>query len=85
MTDGANFLMPGSPADFGVPTPELAIEKVEPARELGNDARAELTTAGFEDTQIDDWADAFIADQGEGSVADLVAWIGEQQRPETVG
>jgi hypothetical protein len=85
MTDAANPLMPGSPADFGVSEPELRIEQVEPARELGNDAREHLREAGFSDTQIDDWADAFIARTGEGSVGELVAWIGDQQNAASGG
>ena len=85
MTNAQNPLMPGSPADFEVPEPELTIEDVEPARELGNEAREQLQELGFSDTQIDDWADEFIAHTGEGSVGELIDWIAAQQNAASGG
>ena len=72
-------IVPGSPHEFGVPLPELPIEKVEPAHQLASDAREELLDAGFADEQIISWADAFFADHAEGGVAELIAWIGERE------
>lgn len=80
MTDGAQrSIRPGSPRDFGVPEPDLPIEKVEPSRLLANEVRDELRSAGLSDAQIGDWADAFFADREDGDGAELLAWIASQQ------
>jgi hypothetical protein len=82
MTDAGELaIRPGSPTDFGVTQPELPIEKVEPSRLLANEVRATLRSSGLDDTQIDDWADAFFVDHEEGGGHELLAWIAAQQAP----
>jgi hypothetical protein len=72
-------IKPGGPTDSGVPQPELPIEKIEPSRLLANEVRDRLRGAGLDDTQIDDWADAFFATHDEGGGTELLAWVAEVQ------
>jgi hypothetical protein len=82
MTDNAELgVRPGSPADFGVPQPELATEQIEPSRLLANEVRDRLHGAGLSDQQINDWADAFFATHDEGGGTEFLAWIQVQQAP----
>jgi len=60
--------------------PELG--NIEGARLLGNEARDRLHADGFDDAEIDAWAETFIADVGSGSVDEFVAWISRQERGE---
>lgn len=74
-------LTPERPRAAGVPeeVPD-AVTAIEGARILANDARDRLRADGFTDAQIDEWADAFIAERGSGEVEDLVAWIAEREQ-----
>lgn len=74
-------LTPERPRAAGVPeeVPD-AVTAIEGARILANEARDRLRADGFTDTQIDEWADAFIAERGSGEVEDLVAWIAEREQ-----
>jgi hypothetical protein len=71
---------PRKPEDVGVPeeVPELA--QIEGARLLGNDARERLHADGFDDAEIDEWAETFIAENSSGTVDQFVAWISRQER-----
>jgi hypothetical protein len=71
---------PLKPEDVGVPeeVPELA--QIEGARLLGNDARERLHADGFDDAEIDEWAETFIAENSAGTVDEFVAWIARQER-----
>jgi hypothetical protein len=71
---------PLKPEDVGVPeeVPELA--EIEGARLLGNDARKRLHADGFDDAEIDAWAETFIAENSSGTVDEFVAWIARQER-----
>ncbi len=71
---------PAKPEDVGVAeeTPELM--QIEGARTLGNDARERLHADGFDDAQIDAWAETFIAEVSSGTVDQFVAWIAQQER-----
>ena len=71
---------PAKPEDVGVAeeTPELS--QIEGARTLGNDARERLHADGFTDSQIDAWAETFIAEVSSGTVDEFVAWISAQER-----
>ena len=71
---------PLKPEDVGVPeeVPELA--EIEGARLLGNDARERLHADGFDDAEIDAWAETFIAEKSSGTVDEFVAWIAQQER-----
>ena len=71
---------PATPEDVGIAeeTPELM--QIEGARTLGNDARERLHADGFDDAQIDAWAETFIAEVGSGTVDQFVAWIARQEQ-----
>ncbi len=64
-----------SPEDVGVPEEIPELGEIEGARMLGNDARRRLHADGFDDAQIDEWAETFIAEVGSGEVDEFVAWI----------
>jgi hypothetical protein len=70
---------PAKPQEFGIPeeVPELA--QIEGARILGNDARERLHADGFDDAEIDAWAETFIAENSSGTVDEFVAWIAGQE------
>ena len=71
---------PAPAEDVGVAeeTPELM--QIEGARTLGNDARERLHADGFDDAQIDAWAETFIAEVSSGTVDQFVAWIARQEQ-----
>jgi hypothetical protein len=71
---------PAAPSDVGVPEEVPDLPQIEGARLLGNDARERLRADGFDDQQIDDWAETFIAEVGSGTVDQFVAWISRQER-----
>lgn len=56
--------------------------QVEAARLLANDARGELHARGFDDWQIDRWADTYVAEEGSGDVETFLTWIARQERTE---
>jgi hypothetical protein len=70
---------PESPSDAGVEEEVPELGQIEGARILGNDARARLHADGFDDAQIDAWAETFIAEQSSGTVDQFVAWIASQE------
>jgi hypothetical protein len=76
-------ITPDMPEDEGLTEPELAIEEIEGARLLGNEARARLRADGFTDEEIDAWADTYYAQSAngrdEGDVEGLVAFIAAEQ------
>ncbi|HZJ27533.1 MAG TPA: hypothetical protein VFF40_11080 [Acidimicrobiia bacterium] len=74
-------LVPERPRDAGV-AEEVPGElgAIEGARTLGNEARDRLRREGFTDTEIDQWAETFIAHVGSGTVDDFVEWIASQER-----
>jgi hypothetical protein len=74
-------LIPERPRDAGVPeeVPE-SVSAIEGARILANEARDRLHADGFTDDQIDQWAESFITEMSAGSVDELIAWIGQQER-----
>jgi len=71
---------PASPADVGVPEETPDLPQIEGARLLGNDARERLRADGFDDQQIDEWAETFIAEVSSGTVDQFVAWISQRER-----
>jgi hypothetical protein len=71
---------PLKPEEVGVTEQVPELPQIEGARTLGNDARERLHADGFDDTQIDAWAETFIAEVGSGTVDQFVAWIGRQER-----
>jgi hypothetical protein len=80
MSGETDDVVPDMPADEGLDQPELGTLEVEGARLLGNDARARLRSDGFDDDEIDAWANAYyVANADEGDVDGLIAWIAEEQ------
>ncbi len=71
---------PAKPEDVGVPEEVPELMQIEGARTLGNEARERLHADGFDDEQIDAWAETYIAEVGSGSVDEFVAWIAEEER-----
>ncbi len=71
---------PANPGEVGVTEQVPELMQIEGARTLGNDARARLHADGFDDAQIDAWAETFIAEVGSGTVEQFVAWIARQER-----
>ncbi len=76
----AAHLIPEDPRHAGLPAVELTIEEVEPAHLLANEARRELRRLGFTDDDIDGWAREFVAQFGEGSAEELIAWIEREEQ-----
>lgn len=71
---------PTSPEDVGVAEEVPDLPQIEGARTLGNAARERLRADGFDDQQIDAWAETFIAEVSSGTVEQFVAWIARQER-----
>jgi hypothetical protein len=71
---------PASPEDVGVPEEIPELSQIEGARTLGNAARERLHADGFDDAQIDAWAETFIAEVSSGTVDEFVAWITCEER-----
>jgi hypothetical protein len=71
---------PAKPEDVGVAEEIPDLPNIEGARLLGNDARERLHADGFDDAQIDAWAETFIAEVGSGEVDEFVEWIARQER-----
>ena len=72
--------VPVKPEDVGVAEEVPELMQIEGARTLGNDARERLHADGFDDEQIDAWAETFIAEVSSGTVDQFVAWIARQER-----
>jgi hypothetical protein len=71
---------PASPEDVGVTETVPELTAIEGARLLGNEARSRLHADGFDDAQIDAWAETFIAEVGSGTTDEFVAWIAREER-----
>ena len=72
--------VPAKPEDVGVAEEIPELGNIEGARLLGNEARERLHADGFDDEQIDEWAETFIAEVGSGDVDEFVAWIKREER-----
>jgi hypothetical protein len=71
---------PERPRDAGVPEDYPAsTSAIEGAHVLANEARERLHADGFNDDQIDLWAETFMNEVGAGSVESFVAWIRTQE------
>ena len=71
--------IPDHPRDAGVAEacPDLA--QIEGAHLLANASRDFLHGCGFDDREILEWAETYIARRGSGSVQTFIAWIHERQ------
>jgi hypothetical protein len=74
--------IPHHPHEVGVEEtcPDLA--QIEGAHLLANAARKFLEGCGFDDRQILEWAETYIAKFGSGTVQTFVAWIHECEAAE---
>ena len=72
--------IPEDPDEAGVEEKVPDLPNIEGARLLGNDARERLHADGFDDEQIDAWAETFIAEVSSGTVDQFVEWIARQER-----
>jgi hypothetical protein len=70
---------PLKPEDVGVAEEVPELSQIEGARLLGNDARERLHADGFDDAEIDAWAETFIAENSSGTVDEFVAWIAREE------
>ena len=70
---------PSDPHEHGVPELEPDAMQLEPARLLANEVREELRDRGFEDDQIDHWAETYVAEQGPGDRQTFLFWVEDQQ------
>ena len=71
---------PAKPEDVGVVEEVPDLMEIEGARTLGNAARERLHADGFDDAEIDAWAETFIAEVSSGTVDQFVDWIARQER-----
>ena len=67
------------PADVGVPEEIPELGKIEGARTPRQRRPRRLHADGFDDAQIDEWAETFIAEVGSGTVDEFVAWIARRE------
>jgi hypothetical protein len=72
-------LTPEEPHEAGVPEKVADASHEEGARVLADQARERLEDRAFTDQQIREWAEAYIAEEGSGSVDGLIAWIAERE------
>lgn len=72
-------LEPQKPQEAGVDPGSPELTQIEGARLLATDARARLRAEGFNDRQIDEWADAFVREVGAGDVDGFIKWVADQQ------
>ncbi len=73
-------LKPERPLDAGVEEAVPEPPGVEGAHVLADQARERLRASGFTDEQIDEWADAYIAESESGDLRGFLAWISAAER-----
>lgn len=71
---------PAEPSEAGVDESRPDLAEIEAAELLANHARQRLESDGFEESQIENWAQAYVREKGPGDVDGFVRWVGEQQR-----
>lgn len=71
---------PADPEQVGVEPETPDMMQVEAARLLANDARGRLRDRGFDDRQIERWANTYIAEYGSGDVDTFLSWVARQAR-----
>lgn len=68
-------LTPAEPHDLGIDDHDPDLAHKEAAHVLADEARRALRHAGFTDSEIRHWADAYVAGQRAGDVGAFLAWI----------
>jgi hypothetical protein len=77
--EAVSDLTPEEPHEAGVPEKVADQSHEEGARILADEAREQLKARGFNDEQIREWAETYIAEEGSGSVDGLIEWIARQE------
>jgi hypothetical protein len=77
--EAVSDLTPEEPHEAGVPEKVADQSHEEGARILADEARDQLKARGFNDEQIREWAETYIAEEGSGSVDGLIEWIARQE------
>lgn len=72
---GPDDLQPAEPEEVGVPERRPPDSRIEGAHVLASEARGALEPHGFSERQILEWAEAFIAEEGNGDVEGFVDWV----------
>ena len=72
-------VIPERPIEAGVPEEIPELGNIEGARTLGNEARDRLHADGFDDREIDEWAETYVAENGGGTVDEFIEWIGSKE------
>ena len=65
------------PHEMGIEEACPELGQIEGAHLLANAAREFLRDCGFDDDQILEWAETYIAELGSGTVETFVKWIHE--------
>lgn len=71
-------VQPEEPREAGVDESRPQLAEIESAELLANHARSRLESQGFEQSQIENWAQAYVREEGPGDVEDFVAWVDKQ-------
>lgn len=71
---------PKEPREAGVDEARPGLPEIESAELLANHARARLEKEGFEQSQIENWAQAYVREHGPGDVEKFISWVAQQER-----
>lgn len=71
---------PEEPREAGVDESRPELAEIESAELLANHARSRLESQGFEQSQIENWAQAYVREHGPGDVEDFISWVAQQER-----
>lgn len=69
--------LPQHPKETGVHDLIPDVAQLEGAHLLANEARPFLSSCGFSEVHVLEWALSYIAEQGSGDVESFVTWIHE--------
>lgn len=72
-------LTPEHPEDAGIAREVPDQSRIEGAELLANEARPRLKKLGFDDAEILEWAETYIAEERSGDVDSLLAWVAKQE------
>lgn len=73
-------LIPEHPEDAGLERHIPDSSHFEGAELLANEARPLLRQKGFDDDEILEWAETYIADVGSGDVESFIEWTAAREK-----
>lgn len=76
----ADQLRPAEPHDVGVEERAVDSAHAEAAHLVADQAGRLLRDHGFTDTEIREWADVYVQDEGSGDLGGFLAWIAARER-----